>query len=517
MKMKRVSALAVVVIVLSTLVACGGGGGGDANNGGESGVQSVSLTPSSASAHWGKTVGVSAQPTDATGAPVVGQKITYISSNENVATVSATGIVTLLNPGTTYVTATAGGVVSNPSIIKSKGFAFNSLSVHEENNCALDDTKTEILCWGDNYPIWKNLANQLELNYPSPMKLQMGSIPSGTTLKQVEPGFYYSCALTSDGAAYCWQGAAESANEILGMGTNNQAPTSQPALVQRGEIPVGAKITKLMNEGLSVCALVDDGNVYCWGKVRRNLRPENLWDLSTGYYTYPVKVGVTSQGVKFIDYAKGLDRDCALSEAGQLYCGRLGDNNSSGYLTLQTHASSEVPVNVKLIKLKSNNGDGNFMMALGDDGWTYSFGAGFGRQYGSGSATFVGGADTYQLIRTAQGDIPVGVKIVDFSVGSLASVNCVVGDNGRAYCWGNGYSGSAGDGNMMTHEILAPQLVLQGQLPTGIRISNIACGTYHCAALATDHKVYAWGFSEGAAIGGTVSVAVPTLINKVGN
>ena len=515
MKMKRGSALAVVVMVLSTLVACGGGGGGDANNGGESGVQSVSLTPSSASAHWGKTVGVLAQPADATGAPVVGQKITYISSNENVATVSATGVVTLLNPGTTYVTATAGGVVSNPSIIKSKGFAFNSLSVNWKDNCALDDTKTEILCWGDGYPVRKNLTNQL--NYPSPMKLLMGSIPSGTTLKQVEPGFYYSCALTSDGAAYCWQGAAESANEILGMGTNNQAPTGQPALVQRGEIPVGAKITKLINGGWNTCALVDDGNVYCWGKVDRIPRPENLWDLSTSYYTYPVKVGVTSQGVKFIDYAKGLDRDCGLSETGQLYCGVLGSNNASSYLTLQTPASSGVPVNVKLIKLKSNPGISDFMMALGDDGWTYSFGGGFGRQYGSGSASYVGVADKNQLIRTAQGDIPVGVKIVDFSVGGLANVNCVVGDDGRAYCWSNGYMGSAGDGNMMTHEILTPQLVLQGQLPTGIRISNIACGTYHCAALATDHKVYAWGFSEGAAIGGTVSVAVPTLINKVGN
>ena len=155
------------------------------------------------------------------------------------------------------------------------------------------------------------------------------------------------------------------------------------------------------------------------------------------------------------------------------------------------------------------------MMALGDDGWTYSFGGGSGHRYGNGSTTFVGVVDVYKLIRTGQGAIPVGVKIVDFSPGS--SANCVVGDNGHAYCWSRGYAGSAGDDNMADHVILSPQLVLQGQLPTGIKFSNIACGTYHCSALATDRKVYAWGYSGGAAIGGTVSVAVPTLINKVGN
>lgn len=514
MKNGKTSVLGVVVIVLSTLVAsCGGGSG--TNTAGESAVKTVNLTPNIVSEYWGKTVKVSAQPADNAGVPVAGETITYKSSNENVATVSATGVVSLLNPGTTYVTATVGGVVSNSSIIESKGFAFDSLSVNWKDNCALDDTKTEILCWGDGYPIRKNLTDQL--NYPSPLKLLMGTIPSGTILKQIEPGFYYSCVLASDGTVYCWQGAAESPNEILGMGTNNQTPTGQPALVQRGEIPIGAKIIKLINGGWNTCALVDDGGVYCWGKVDRTPRPEKLWNPSASYYTYPVKVGASSQGVKFVDYAKGLDRDCALSETGHLYCGTVGNNNTSSFLTLQTQVSSEVPIDVKLIKLKSSNGVHNFMMALGDDGWTYSFGGGFGRQYGNGSAAFVGEADKYKLIRTVQGDINLGVKIVDFSVGGLASVNCVVGDNGRAYCWSNGYMGSAGDGNMMTHEILSPQLVLQGQLPQGVGISNIACGTYHCSVLATDRKVYAWGYSEGAATGGTDSVAVPTLINKVGN
>ena len=312
-------------------------GGGGTDNGGVSGVKSVNLTPGSVSAHWGKTVQVSAQPTDAAGATVIGQTITYTSSDTTVATVSGTGLVTLLNPGTTHVTATAAGVASNPSVINTKGFALASLSVMNEDNCALDDTRTEILCWGDGYPISQNLT--LELQYPSPMKLLLGQIPGGTTLEQVGPGFFYSCALTSYDTVYCWKGAATSAVEISGMGTNSQAPVGQPALVLRGEIPVGAKITKLIQGDYSSCVLVDDGNVYCWGRVDHSPRPEKLWASSTSHYTYPVKISVSVAGVKFVDYAKGSNYDCGLSDAGQVYCGTRG---STSYLTPRTHTSSEV-------------------------------------------------------------------------------------------------------------------------------------------------------------------------------
>ena len=453
--------------------------------------------------------------TDPSGAAVAGQTITFLSSDPNVASVSNVGLVTLLNPGTASITAVVGSVTSNASAVTVKGFVASSLAVASEDNCVLDDTRTEIICWGDGYPMHPNLP--LQLQYPSPLKLNMGQIPAGTVLKQVAPGFRHSCALTDAGAAYCWVGAAkDSATEIAAMGTNSQTPIGEPALVQRGEIPVGVTLVKLYQGSSSTCGLASDGNVYCWGSVSGIPRTATAFALGTNFYNAPVKL---ISSVKFTDFAIGVNRSCALSEAGQLYCGRtgstgVGNTGNAGTLTLVVNSASEIPTNVKLVKLKSEESKGDFMMALGDDGWVYSYGTGFGRRFGNGSNTFVG---TDKPTRMGQGSIPTGVKIKDFSPGGIAGAHCVVGDNGKAYCWSRGYFGSLGDGNLADHEALSPQLVLQGQVPAGVALVSIGCGTYHCAAIGSDRKTYAWGFSEGAAIGGTVSVAVPTLINKVGN
>jgi alpha-tubulin suppressor-like RCC1 family protein len=497
---------AVVAVILLALAAQGVVLGGGATSGV---VQAISLTPTSASAHWGKTIQLTAQATDAAAVAVTGQTINYASSDTNIATVSNTGLVTLINPGTVNITATSGSVTSNASVINAKGFAAGTVAVYNEDNCAIDDTKTEVLCWGDGYPITPNLP--LELQYPSPMKLKPGQVPAGTTIASVAPGFYHSCLLTTAGDVYCWAGAASSANDFLAMGTNGALPTSEPALVLRGEMPVGVKVTKLFNGSYSTCVLADDGNVYCWGRKSAFPKPATATSTNT-YFSSPVKMGVSVAGVKFVDYATYVGGGCGISDLGQLYCA-----GASAYLTPQTHVASELPANVKLTKIKAEAGEGGFMMVLGDDGWTYSVGSGSGRRFGNGTTAFVGGSDSTKLIRTGQGAIPAGEKIVDFSPGGIASSNCVVTTAGKAYCWSASFYGSAGDGDLSNHDILTPKLVVQGQLPAAVKFASIGCGRYHCSALGTDRKVYAWGYSQSAAIGGTTSVAVPTLINKVGN
>lgn len=482
----------------------------------DTGIRAVSSAPATAAQHWGKTVQLTASAINALGAAAPGEPVTYASSDQNVASVAANGLVTLVNPGSATITAVVGGIASNASAITVKGFVAATLAVAKEDNCVLDDTRTEIICWGDGYPMYPNLPLQLE--YPSPLKLNMGQIPAGTVLKQVAPGFSHSCALTDAGAAYCWVGAAKnSATEIAAMGTNSQSPIGEPALVQRGEIPAGVTLVKLFQGSSSTCGLANDGDLYCWGSIAGIPRTVSGFPTGTNFYNAPVKL---ISSAKFADFAIGTNRSCALSEAGQLYCGRtgstgFGNGGNAGTLTLVVNPASEVPVNVKLVKLKSESGNGgDFMTALGDDGWVYSYGTGFGRRFGNGLSTFVS-AD--KLTRLGQGDIPVGVKVKDFSPGGIAASHCVLGDNGKAYCWSKGFFGSLGDGNLADHEALAPQLVLQGQVPASVALVSIGCGTYHCAAIGSDRKAYAWGFKEGAAIGGTVSVAVPTLINKVGN
>jgi uncharacterized protein YjdB len=72
-------------------------------------VASVRLIPSSRDLLVGQTVTLSAQPLDAGGNPLANRPVTFTTSNNTVASVSSTGVVTALAPGSSVITATSEG------------------------------------------------------------------------------------------------------------------------------------------------------------------------------------------------------------------------------------------------------------------------------------------------------------------------------------------------------------------------------------------------------------------------
>src|SRR5437867_11914050 len=79
-------------------------------------VASVDVTPPSASVQAGQTVQLTATPKDANGAPLSGRTVTWSSSNTTVATVSNSGLVSGVTPGTATITATSEGKSGTSSI-----------------------------------------------------------------------------------------------------------------------------------------------------------------------------------------------------------------------------------------------------------------------------------------------------------------------------------------------------------------------------------------------------------------
>src|SRR5438132_1696904 len=70
-------------------------------------VASVDVTPPSASVQAGQTVQLTATPKDAGGTPLSGRTVTWSSSNTAVATVSNSGLVSGVTPGSATITATS--------------------------------------------------------------------------------------------------------------------------------------------------------------------------------------------------------------------------------------------------------------------------------------------------------------------------------------------------------------------------------------------------------------------------
>jgi len=73
------------------------------------GVAAVNVTPSTNTLTIGETVHLQAQPVNATGLPLEGRTVAWSSSNEAVATVDNTGLVTAVSVGATVISATSEG------------------------------------------------------------------------------------------------------------------------------------------------------------------------------------------------------------------------------------------------------------------------------------------------------------------------------------------------------------------------------------------------------------------------
>src|ERR1051325_6484879 len=68
---------------------------------------SVSVSPSSADLEVDASLALTATVLDAQGAPMSGQSVSWSSSNQAAATVSATGLVTGVSEGAVIITATS--------------------------------------------------------------------------------------------------------------------------------------------------------------------------------------------------------------------------------------------------------------------------------------------------------------------------------------------------------------------------------------------------------------------------
>lgn len=118
----RLSTIRWTVLSLGVLAACGGGTSGPNPPPPPPPpppapvVATVEVSPPTAAPAVGQTVQLTATAKTAAGTAVAGKTITWSSSAEAVASVSATGLVTAVTPGPATITATADGVSGTATV-----------------------------------------------------------------------------------------------------------------------------------------------------------------------------------------------------------------------------------------------------------------------------------------------------------------------------------------------------------------------------------------------------------------
>jgi alpha-tubulin suppressor-like RCC1 family protein len=173
-------------------------------------------------------------------------------------------------------------------------------------------------CWGS------NIYGQLGTSTPASTAIPI-TVPGVINIAQVYAGSNFTCARRTNGTLLCW---GENNSGQLGMG--NTTASSTPTVV-----PGVTGVTAAAAGPRGFCAVVTGGALRCWGSNSNG----QVGNGSTTDATSPVAVsGVPSAASSVV---VGARHSCALLTNGQVYC--WGDG-SSGQLGNGSFNSSLAPV-----------------------------------------------------------------------------------------------------------------------------------------------------------------------------
>lgn len=185
------------------------------------------------------------------------------------------------------------------------------LTLGTAHGCALLGAKrqTHLECWGENSQ--GQLGNWGPKAKPSgsppgrsPSPPRVGAEVDDGTFTDIAAGAAHTCALTREGAIWCW--GMNNAGQLGGVGTT---PVRVAGLPQ---------VTQLAVDKNTSCALGVDGAVYCWGAYACGV---HITDDACAHR--PTKLASPGRA---IDLAVGDRFVCARLADGQIAC--AGDDNA---------------------------------------------------------------------------------------------------------------------------------------------------------------------------------------------
>jgi len=201
----------------------------------------------------GASVKLVAVPRDAAG-HALSRSVSWSSDNGSVAQVSGDGLASALAAGSAHITATSEGK-SGSATITADLVSFAAVSGGFWYSCALTTTGAAY-CWG-----WGG-DGELGTGFRTPARAPLASsaaplaVTGGHTFATIAAGLGRACGVTTDGEAFCW---GDNSSGQLGDGstTSSLAP-----------VPVGGtqRFARVTVGGHHTCGVTTANAVYCWGQ-----------------------------------------------------------------------------------------------------------------------------------------------------------------------------------------------------------------------------------------------------------
>ena len=256
-----------------------------------------------------------------------------------------------------------------------------------------------------------------------------------------------TCAILDNGDLKCWgsdqSGQLGDGGTTHNSGTWTTQPSSTPVDLGQGRTAVAVSVG-----GSHVCAILDNGDLKCWGsdaygQLGDGGATHNGYTMTTQPSSTPVDLG---QGRTAVAVSAGNSHTCAILDNGDLKCwgwdryGQLGDGGTSHDSNTKTTQPSSTPVDLgqgRTAVAVSTWGD--FTCAILDNGDLKCWGRDSWGQLGDG------GADT-DIYAPSSTPVDLGVGRTAVAVSAGAQHTCAILDNGDAKCWGYGVYGRLGNG-----------------------------------------------------------------------
>ena len=194
------------------------------------------------------------------------------------------------------------------------GLTLTQVSAAGETACALASTGAAY-CWGDNAD--GQLGDGSLASTSVPVAVSTSGVLNGKTLTQIAVGSDHACALTSTGTAYCWGSDATG-----GLGNAATTSSSVPVAVSTSGVLASKTLVQITAASGDTCALDSNGAAYCWGDNADG----QLGDATTVNTDVPVTVSITGvlAAKTLTQISASDDHTCALDSTGAAYC--WGDN-----------------------------------------------------------------------------------------------------------------------------------------------------------------------------------------------
>ena len=326
--------------------------------------------------------------------------------------------------------------------------------------------------------------------------------------RSITAGGEHTCALLDDGNVKCW-GRGNEGQLGQGSAANLGDGPGEMAALAPINLGAGRTATAVTAGDYHTCALLDDGNVKCWGRGSDGQLGQdstaNLGD-SAGEMAAlsPVELGA---GRTATAITAGYNHTCALLDDATVKCwgrgdyGRLGQDSTADLGDQAGEMAALAPVNLGVGRTATAiTAGGSYSCALLDDATVKCWGYGGHGQLGQGSTADLGN----------QAGEMAGLAPVNLGVGRTATAitaggdhTCALLDDGTVKCWGRGAFGRLGQGSTANLGDQAGEMAALAPVDLGVgrTATAITAGGNHSCALLDDATVKCWGYGGNGPLG----------------